>query len=534
MHRREMVRRAVVAVRGLRDLVRHPVGLAEARRLVTDEVRRRPARFLGSLDQLVWPYPASPSRRLLETAGLEAGDVRTLVADEGLSGALAMLRDAGVYVSYEEYQGKVDVRRGSAVLHFSPSDFFNPVVPADYMATTGGSRTAGTPVEVSFAWQRRQGAQRAIQHDLTGAARGPLAVWLPVFPSAAGFGAIMKNAAGSKTPERWFSQTPNVLAGVPRHKQLANRYLPLLNAVARTGFPTASHVPTADPEPVVTWLRQSLTQHGVAAITGYASSITAVARWAVDHGVDLTGVVAYPSSEPVTVGKLDAMRAAGMTPTPTYAFMPEGTMAIACHECRDEEYHVWDHELAVVTRRRDRGDGSEVDAFCWTSLAGEAPRVLLNVENDDYGVLEEDVDCPCPLGELGLRTRVADIRGISKVAAAGITLEGHTFDQLAEVILPERVGGGPGDYQFVEDDVSGPTTIGLRIHPRLGDVDQQAALDIVWGVLNANEFGVLADSVWGRDGSIRVERAEPKVTKAGKTLSYERLGAAASSSSPAR
>ncbi len=519
----QMARRAYTAVRGLRGLVRHPVGPDEARALVTREVAERPARFLHSLDRLVWPFPASPTRRLLEAAGLEAGDVRTLVDDLGLTGALGALRDAGVYVSYEEHQGEADVQRGSTRFRISPRDFFNPVTKADYLATTGGSRSAGTPVEVSFAWQRRQGAQRAIQHQLTGLGDRPLAIWLPVFPSAAGFGAVMKNAAGGNVPARWFSQTGGDLAGVTRHKRLANRSLPAVNRLARTGFPDPEHLPTADPEPVVRWLRAMVDEHGAAGITGYASSITAAARWATDHGVDLTGVVTYPSSEPVTPGKLAAMRAAGMAPNPTYAFMPEGTMAIACDACADEEYHLWDHELAVVTRVRSRGDGTEVPAFCWTSLAIEAPRVMVNVENDDYGVLREDVDCSCPLAPLGLRTRLQDIRGISKVVAAGVSLEGDTFDRVAEVLLPERIGGGPGDFQFIEEHGDARTRIVLRVHPRVGEVDEGAALALVRDVVTTDEYGVLADSVWG-PGSMRVRRAPPRVTKAGKTLSYERTG----------
>ncbi len=516
-----VARRGTGVVRSLRALSRDPVPAARARQVVADEVRRRDERFLRSLDTMVWPFPASPTRRLLDAAGLEVGDVRALVAGHGLVGALAALRDAGVYVSYEEHQGEVDVVRGSTRFRLGPRDFFNPVVAADYLATTGGSSAgAGTPVEVSFAWQRRQGLQRAIQHDMTGLGSRPLAVWLPLFPSAAGLGAVMKNAAGGNTPARWFSQTSAGMAGVSSHKRLANRVLPLALRLGRTGLPQPQHVPTADPEPVVHWLRAMVDRHGAAGLIGYASSITAAARWALDHGVDLRGVVTYPSSEPVTPGKLAVMVAAGMTPNPTYAFMPEGTMAIACDRCDDEDYHLWAHEVAVVTRRRPRGDGTEVDAYCWTSLAEEAPRVLVNVENDDYGVIE-DCDCPCVLGELGLRTRVRDIRGISKVVAAGVSLEGGTFDHLAEVALPTRIGGGPGDYQFVEEAEAGHTVVVLNIAPGVGPVDEDEALAVVRDVITRDEYGALAESVWGPQ-TLRVMRRAPHVTKAGKTLSYQR------------
>lgn len=524
-------RRSAGVVRSLRALTRDPATPEASRQTVADEVERRDERFLDGLDRLVWPFPASPTRRLLEAAGTKAGDVRALVADRGLVGALEALRDAGVYVSYEEHQGDVDVVRGSTRFRLSPRDFFNPVVEADYLATTGGSRSAGTPVEVSFAWQRRQGMQRAIQHEMTGLGSRPLAIWLPLFPSAAGLGAVMKNAAGGNPPARWFSQTEAGLAGVTRHKRMTNQLLPLALRLGRTGLPRPVHVPTAEPEPVVAWLRSAVDEHGAAGITGYASSVTAAARWAVDHGVDLTGVVTYPSSEPVTPGKLAVMRAAGMVPNPTYAFMPEGTMAIACGHRDDGDYHLWSHEVAVVTRRRPRGDGTDVDAFCWTSLAAEAPRVLVNVENDDYGVVEHDQGCSCRLDDLGLRTHVRGIGGISKVVAAGVSLEGGTFDRLAEEVLPGRFGGAAGDYQFVEEADDGHTSVVLRIDPRVGDVDPADALAVVRDVVTRDEYGVLAESVWGGH-TIRVQRCAPRVTKAGKTLSYERVGGPAVPSPP--
>ena len=520
-----MARRGVAVARGLRRLVRHPVALDEARAVIAAEVAERSSRFLTSLDRLVWPYAESPTRRLLDGAGLEPADVEALVAEAGLTGALQRLRDAGVYLSYEEYQGREEVRRGSTRFTCSPSDFFNAVTAADYMAATGGSSGHGTPVELSFAWQHRQGRQRPVQLELAGVRGCPSAIWLPVFPSAAGFGAVMKNAAGGSLPERWFSQIPTDLGGIAQHKQLANRFLPALNALSRSGLPSPEHCSSDDPEPVVAWMVDAVARAGGAAITGYASSITAAARWAVEHGVDLTGVAAFPASEPVTEGKLSVMRSAGMTAHPMYAFTPEGTVALQCDRCRAEEYHVWDQDVAVITRRRPRGDGSEVDAFLWTSLALEAPRVLVNVENDDYGTVRDDLECGCALGGLGLRTRVADVRGLSKVVSAGISLDGELFDELAEVVLPSRVGGQAGDYQFVEQETPSGTVVVLHVHPRVGEIDEDVVRHALQGALAVSDNGALAASVWSSGRGLPILREAPLTTAAGKTLSFDRIRA---------
>ena len=520
----EMARRGWTVARGLRRLLREPVTLDEARAVITDEVQRRPERFLEALDQLVWPHPDQPAHRLLDAAGLEREDVARLVDELGLVGALGRLRDLGVYVTHEEYHGRTEVRRGSATFSCGPADFFNSVVPGDYMAATSGTSGRGTPMELSFAWQRRQGRQRPVQLEMAGVRGRPAAVWLPVFPSAAGFGAVMKNAVGGSRPERWFSQIPTDLGGITGHKQVANRYLPVLNALSRTGLPSPEHVPTDDPEPVVRWMQEALGRAGGAILTGYASSLTAAARWALDRGIDCTGVAAFPASEPVTEGKKELMRAAGMAVHPMYAFTPEGTVGLQCPDCVGEEYHVWDQDVAVVTRRRPRGDGTDVDALLWTSLAVEAPRVLLNVENDDYGTVRTDVDCSCPLADLGLRTVVADIRGMSKVVSAGISLDGELFDHLAEVLLPGRLGGRAGDYQFVEQEApSGATVVGLRIHPRVGAIEEAQAEVVLEEALAASDNGALASAVWASQGGLLIDRAEPLVTAAGKILSFDRL-----------
>ena len=199
---------------------------------------------------------------------------------------------------------------------------------------------------------------------------------------------------------------------------------------------------------------------------------------------------------------------------------------MACEHCDDEEYHLWEQELAVVTRRRPRGDGTEVDAFCLTSLAPHgAAGAASTSRTTTTARCVATSPCACQLGRLGLRTRIGHIRGISKVVAAGVTLEGETFDELAERRaarparrrtrrLPVRRAGRPDRHDAVA----------LRIHPRVGDVDEDDALVAVRDALAATDNGLLASAVWGPGGGLRVERAAAELTKAGKLLAYERIG----------
>jgi hypothetical protein len=212
------------------------------------------------------------------------------------------------------------------------------------------------------------------------------------------------------------------------------------------------------------------------------------------------------------------LRGAGMRAYGMYAFTPEGVMGFQCDHCADDEYHLWEHDIAVVGRRRGRpGGGSPVDAFCITSLALEAPRVMVNVENDDFGAVRRDVACECQLGGLGLTTRVADIRAITKVVTAGISLDGEILDGVVGTALPAALGGLPDDFQFVQVD-DGVSRLQLRVHPRLEGVDVDRARGAVSAALAGTDNGVLADQVWRDIAALELVRAAPERTRSGKTL----------------
>jgi hypothetical protein len=78
----------------------------------------------------------------------------------------------------------------------------------------------------------------------------------------------------------------------------------------------------------------------------------------------------------------------------------------------------------------------------------------------------------CPLEQLGWTTHLHSIRSFEKLTAAGMTfLDTDVIQVLAEV-LPARFGGGPTDYQRVEQEQSdGRPTIRLLVHPGLGPLD---------------------------------------------------------------
>ena len=503
--------------RTYRDLSRHPVGLDEAMWHVTEQRAARTERLVVQLDQQVWPFPDSPTRRLLSWAGVERGDIVALLADGGLEGALESLRDQGVYVAYEEYLGTVPAIRGSASFDFRPDDFRNRLFKADYMTSSGGTRSGGTTTGSNLTHLRSQCGPRLVQlatWDIDGA---PTALWRPVFPGSA-ITSVLQLAGAGNRPERWFSQVDPRERAMAPHKRLANRGLGFAGVV---GIPRPRHVPMSAPEPVLAWVEDALRREGRALLQGLTSSVTRLGAMAGERGVRLDGLVGSLSGEPLTPAKVAVLASAGARVANSYAFSPLGRAGFSCPFGEPEEPHLWDSERAVVTRRRPRADGVEVDAFCWTTLVSDAPAVWLNVENDDYGVLARDDDCSCLMGRLGFSTRFRQIRSLSKVVAGGGTLPGEVLQRLAEEELPRRFGGSPTDYQFVEEEVDGSTVVSVRVDPRLGSMDEGAVLEAVSQTLVRSEEGMLAERLWS--STLRLVRTTPVTTAGGKMLPFESL-----------
>ena len=105
-----------------------------------------------------------------------------------------------------------------------------------------------------------------------------------------------------------------------------------------------------------------------------------------------------------------------------------------------------------------------------TNLRPAAPKVLINTEIGDCGYLSDH--CPSDYTEsLGFSVRLHHIRSYRKVTAFGSTFALADLEYLLEEIMPKNCGGGPNDYQLIESEENGAARIMLRVHPRVGELD---------------------------------------------------------------
>ena len=135
----------------LRIYVKHPLTPQAALDAVRHRMENRQENFLLTARELIYAHPNSPYRALLLWAGCQYGDLESNVRHHGLEATLTALRDAGVYVSLEEFKSKTPICRNGLTIETSQSDFDNPRrQKVSIQAATSGSRSKG--IQVAYNW----------------------------------------------------------------------------------------------------------------------------------------------------------------------------------------------------------------------------------------------------------------------------------------------------------------------------------------------------------------------------------------------
>jgi hypothetical protein len=135
--------------------------------------------------------------------------------------------------------------------------------------------------------------------------------------------------------------------------------------------------------------------------------------------------------------------------------------------------------------------------------------------------------CGCPLERLGWTTHLHTIRSDEKLTAGGMTFADADVIRVLEEVLPARFGGGPTDYQLLEEEVAGGRPrLRLLANPALGPLDAAAVAE---AFLSAVGRGSGAQRVmalqWRQAGLLRVERRPPLATRSGKILHLHQVRA---------
>jgi hypothetical protein len=508
--------------KGLRTFFSERINAQQAQEGVKRAFHQRDAHFLQLVRTRIYQYPSSPYRRLLKIAGCEFSDIQTHVQKNGVDKTLDRLAHEGVYLSADEFKGKKDIVRGGQSFRAFPGDFeFLNILPSFHVESSG---TNNRPVRsaVSLDWLSARTWAMGVFFSAHNLYSRSLAVYDAILPAAGGLNNLMAYAKLGISTHRWFARR------IPVNGQLEAIYHYLLTRLIVTmgnwfgsGFPKPEFIDLKDIHHIVFWASHEEKKGRLCCIRTAASNAVRIARVAYKAGISLEATTFIASGEPLTQTKRNVIKRVGACVIPQYGSLQAGEIGYGCARALHlDEVHANEHMLAILSHPGTSSpNGSATHPLLFTTLHPSTPRLLLNVELGDYATLERR-DCGCTLGNAGLTLHLHHIGSYEKFTSEGMNyFYGDLYD-LLEGTLPAEFGGGPGDYQLVEEeDEKGQTRLTLVVHPSVGQLDENNVLDRVRAAFsNGSRGNRFITRVWQNAGTFRVRRTVPHSSGRGKIL----------------
>jgi hypothetical protein len=332
---------------------------------------------------------------------------------------------------------------------------------------------------------------------------------------------LLVNAKLGKKTDRWFARAIPVKSRLEGwYHRAATHTIVSLGNWCGPGFPKPEFLGTNDPDRIVDWIADERRLGRKCYITTVASNAARIARRALKMGVSLEGTKFNVAGEPFTAHKEEVIRKSGATTTSRYSYGGSISVGQGCAQpIHRDEVHVNQNLLAVICHPTPLTANPDIRPLCLTTLHPAAPRLLLNVENGDYATLDYR-NCECALQEVGLGFHLHSIRSFEKLTGEGMNYFYGDLYELFEKVLPAEFGGGPGDYQLVEEeDNNAQTRLTLMVDPQIKHLDEAKILARLQAALADGSRGNrFMTQLWHDAGTFRVKREIPYASPRGKIL----------------
>ena len=273
---------------------------------------------------------------------------------------------------------------------------------------------------------------------------------------------------------------------------------------------------------VAEWVAGSIRDHSGCTMATYPSSAVRLCHAASEKGLDIRGLKIVVVGEPLTdEAKKKEIRSAGVDILTSYGFTEAGIIGYGCATpVESDDLHFFNDSFALIQykRRIPYGD-HDINAFLFTNLLQSSPKILLNVETGDYGVIGSR-KCGCVFERFGFHIHLHNIRSFGKFTSEGMNLAGDYLMKMVEETLPLKYGGLPTDYQIIEEeDEEGFTRMSIVVSPKIGEIEESDILETVLDTLKAeNETGLMPD-IFSQANTFRIKRAYPVPSERGKVFS---------------
>ena len=506
----------------LRKFLHDRLTLEQAEERIKRTLESRAENFLDVIRTRVYEYPSSPYLRLLKVAGCEYSDLRTQVRRYGIEATLQRLAEEGVYLTADEFKGKKQVLRRGQSFHVCPKDFARQDWSGGFVAQSSG--TTNQPVRFfgSLDWLSVRAPAIGVflnAHNLLSASH---AICEPILPTGTGINNLLYNAKLGLKTDRWFSPKIGASSWVRREYYLfTTNLIVLAGRLSGHLLPRPEFIEVADLKSIVLWVAAQRCAGRSSCIKTTASKAGRIASAALEMGVPLTGVTFISGGEPFTDSKRECIEKAGARAIPRYAHGGGINAGFGCANPQyTDEVHVNTSVLALISDPRPLPqECSSIHPLLFTSLHQSAPTLLLNVQNGDYATLIQR-DCGCALEKIGFNLHLHSIRSFEKFTSEAMNYFYGDLFQFLERAIPSEFGGGPGDYQIVEEeDGQGQTRLSLVVHPAIGSLNEEKLLSRLYEHFGqGSRDNRLTSKIWQDAGTFRIIRRVPYASARGKIL----------------
>jgi hypothetical protein len=515
----------------------------DARALLRKRLAEREQNFLHIVERGIFNYPKSPYLPLLAARKIGFPDLKSWVDHEGLETALRTLQAEGVYFTVDEFKGKKLVKRNGTTFTCHEAMFDNPFLRFAYEVRSGATRSTGTRIRIDFDYLRQRSLYDAFLLNLHGCLTAPIANWFPLFPGAPGINSSLRFAHIGNPVQKWFSQVAGDQVRVNWEKRLGTKAIFAMHRLARSPLAEPQYAGLLQAHQVAQWAANALGNNEHCIVYTFAASAVRVCNAAAELNLTLKGAKFLVTGEPLTEHKKKEIEAVGATAVPVYGISEAGVIAAGC----DQRHSVSDHchlykDTTAVIRHRQLVPNFEIqlDAYLFTTLLYESPKLLLNVGMGDFGDLEAN-HCNCAFGELGFDTTLGHINSYEKLTGEGVTFVDMDFVRIIEKDLPEIFGGKSSDYQLVEEEEAGGLThLYLIVSPRLGTINESKLIEKFMALLRHSDhspesWAQSGVEMWRQASMVKVRRSDPVPTISGKILPFhlQRIAVNAVHSAPA-
>lgn len=505
---------------GLRGFLKNEISLEESKKIIEMRMENREENFLKIMEKGIYENRNSPYRSLLKHANYSFKDVKSLVLDKGIEETLENLRRDGVYITVDEFKGKKPVVRKGHTFNFREKDFDNTLFSQGLEVQSGATRSTGTRTFLDFEFLSQTAPHMALVFDAHGVLNSPIIMWVPILPASSGIWAMLLYAKIGNPPIRWFSQVDERSIKPSLKSRIATNFTVYMGRLFGVKLPKPEFVNLNNALKVAECIAETIKSFSKCTIFTYASSAVRICTAAEEHGLEIDGASFLVCGEPITQTKRQEMESTGATVIPDYGFTEGGVVGLGCPKpCAPDDVHLFKDSFAAIQHERkvEHADIS-VNAFLFTSLLTVAPKILLNVESDDYGVIESR-SCGCKLEEIGFSDHIYNIRSFGKLTGEGMTFVGTDLIGIVEEVLPRKFGGSSTDYQVLEEeDDKGFTRVSIVISPTVGKIDERDFKETVFHELGGTNS--LMVNIWSQADTIRVKRMHPIPTKRGKIMPF--------------